>query len=132
MKTSTDEPAKDEDDREDLFETAVLGPARRALLSSLGSAVTLSGARDVQAAINAAGADLPSSLRSNPTYHKVNPADSPVLVLALTSQTRAAALLYDVANTVIQQKLAQIGGIGRVTSACAIEHLSVRQGGTAS
>src|SRR5579864_4552436 len=72
-------------------------------------------ARDVQAAINAAGADLPSSLRSNPTYHKVNPADSPVLVLALTSQTRAVAQLYDAANTVLQQKLAQIGGIGQVT-----------------
>ncbi|HEV2549738.1 MAG TPA: efflux RND transporter permease subunit [Stellaceae bacterium] len=72
-------------------------------------------ARDVQAAINAARADLPSSLRSNPTYHKVNPADSPVLVLALTSPTRAVAQLYDAANTVLQQKFSQIHGIGQVT-----------------
>jgi multidrug efflux pump len=72
-------------------------------------------ARDVQAAINAARADLPSSLRSNPTYHKVNPADSPVLVLALTSTTRAIAQIYDAADTVLQQRLSQIQGIGKVT-----------------
>ncbi|MFP3702079.1 efflux RND transporter permease subunit, partial [Burkholderia sp. SIMBA_013] len=59
-------------------------------------------ARDVQAAINAARADLPTSLRSNPTYHKVNPADAPILILALTSPTLSAGQLYDSAATVLQ------------------------------
>ena len=58
-------------------------------------------ARDVQAAINAARADLPASLRSNPTYHKVNPSDAPILILALTSNTLTAGQLYDSAATEI-------------------------------
>src|ERR1700677_265163 len=62
-------------------------------------------ARDVQAAINAARADLPASLRSNPTYHKVNPSDAPILILALSSPTRTAGSLYDSAATVLQQTL---------------------------
>jgi multidrug efflux pump len=72
-------------------------------------------ARDVQAAINAARVDLPASLRSNPTYRKVNPADSPVLILALTSGTLSPGQLYDSAATVLQQKLSQVSGIGQVT-----------------
>ena len=71
-------------------------------------------ARDVEAAINAARADLPSSLRSNPSYHKVNPADAPVMILALTSKTRTQGQLYDSAATVLGQKLSQIDGIGEV------------------
>jgi multidrug efflux pump len=71
-------------------------------------------ARDVQAAINAARADLPTALRSNPTYKKVNPADSPVLLLALTSKTRTQGQLYDSAATVLQQSLSQVRGIGLV------------------
>ncbi|WP_027796481.1 efflux RND transporter permease subunit [Paraburkholderia acidipaludis] len=71
-------------------------------------------ARDVQAAINAARADLPASLRSNPTYHKVNPADAPILILALTSPTLTAGQLYDSAATVLQQSLSQVDGIGEV------------------
>ncbi|HYC26281.1 MAG TPA: efflux RND transporter permease subunit, partial [Roseiarcus sp.] len=71
-------------------------------------------ARDVQAAINAARADLPTSLRSNPTYHKVNPADSPILILALTSSTRTQGQLYDEASNVMQQRLSQLAGIGEV------------------
>jgi len=71
-------------------------------------------ARDVQAAINAARADLPTSLRSNPTYRKVNPADSPVLVLALTSGTLTRGQMYDAATNVLSQKLSQIQGIGQV------------------
>jgi len=71
-------------------------------------------ARDVQAAINAARADLPTSLRSNPTYRKVNPADFPVLILALTSQTLTQGQLYDSAATILQQRLSQIRGIGNV------------------
>ncbi|CAB3650805.1 efflux RND transporter permease subunit [Trinickia soli] len=71
-------------------------------------------ARDVQAAINAARADLPTSLRSNPTYHKVNPADAPILVLSLTSKTMRPGQLYDAASTVLQQALSQVDGIGEV------------------
>ena len=71
-------------------------------------------ARDVQAAINAARADLPASLRSNPTYHKVNPADAPILVLALSSPTRTAGSLYDSAATVLQQTLSTVPGVGEV------------------
>jgi multidrug efflux pump len=71
-------------------------------------------ARDVQAAINAARADLPTSLRSNPTYRKVNPADAPILILALTSDTLTRGDLYDAASSVLAQKLAQVEGIGEV------------------
>jgi multidrug efflux pump len=71
-------------------------------------------ARDVQAAINAARADLPTSLRSNPTYHKVNPADAPILILALTSHTLRRAKLYDLASTILAQSLSQLPGIGEV------------------
>ena len=69
-------------------------------------------ARDVQAAINASRADLPQTLRSNPTYHKLNPTDAPILILALTSATRAPEQIYDVASTVIQQQLSQVKGVG--------------------
>src|SRR4249919_1958396 len=72
-------------------------------------------ARDVQAAINAARADLPTSLRSNPTYRKVNPADAPILILALTSDTLSQGQIYDAATTVLEQKLSQVEGIGQVT-----------------
>src|ERR1700726_3876663 len=71
-------------------------------------------ARDVQAAINAARADLPASLRSNPTYRKVNPADAPVLILALTSDTLSQGAIYDAATNVLSQRLSQIDGIGQV------------------
>ena len=72
-------------------------------------------ARDVQAAINAARVDLPATLRSNPTYRKQNPADAPIMILALTSKTRTTGQIYDVASTVIQQQLSQIKGVGDVT-----------------
>ncbi len=71
-------------------------------------------ARDVEAAINAARADLPSNLRSNPTYRKYNPSDSPILLMVLTSTTRTAGQLYDSAATVLEQKLSQIEGVGNV------------------
>src|SRR3984893_16458889 len=71
-------------------------------------------ARDVQAAINAARADLPTSLRSNPTYRKVNPADAPIMILALSSATRSPGQLYDSAASVLQQKLSQVDGVGQV------------------
>jgi multidrug efflux pump len=72
-------------------------------------------ARDVQAAINAARVDLPAALRSNPTYRKVNPADAPILILALTSDTLTPGQIYDSASTVLQQKLSQVAGVGEVT-----------------
>jgi multidrug efflux pump len=71
-------------------------------------------ARDVQAAINAARADLPTSLRQNPTYRKVNPADAPVAILAMSSETLTRGQIYDAASTVMQQGLSQISGIGQV------------------
>src|SRR5690606_16667263 len=72
-------------------------------------------ARDVQAAINAARSLLPTSLRSNPTYHKSNPSDAPIMTLALTSDTLSQGQLYDIASTIVAQKLAQVDGGGEVT-----------------
>jgi multidrug efflux pump len=71
-------------------------------------------ARDVQAAINAARSYLPINLPSNPTYRKVNPADAPILILALTSDTADRAKMYDAASTILQQKLSQVEGVGQV------------------
>ncbi|MFP3587561.1 efflux RND transporter permease subunit [Paraburkholderia sp. SIMBA_055] len=119
----------------DTVATSVASPLERHLgsiadvtemtsMSSVGSArITMQfglnrnidgAARDVQAAINAARADLPASLRSNPTYHKVNPADAPIMILALTSKTLTAGQLYDSAATVLQQSLSQVEGVGEV------------------
>jgi multidrug efflux pump len=71
-------------------------------------------ARDVQAAINAARSYLPTNLPSNPTYRKVNPADAPILILALTSNVYDRGKLYDAASTIMQQRLSQIQGVGQV------------------
>jgi multidrug efflux pump len=71
-------------------------------------------ARDVQAAINAARADLPATLRANPTYRKVNPAEAPVLILALTSKTRTPGQIYDAVSNIVQQRLLQVSGVGDV------------------
>jgi multidrug efflux pump len=72
-------------------------------------------ARDVQAAINAARSYLPANLPSNPTYRKVNPADSPIMLLALTSNVYDRGPMYDAASTIIQQRLSQIQGVGQVS-----------------
>jgi len=72
-------------------------------------------ARDVQAAINAAHSNLPSNLDGNPTYRKVNPADAPILIISLTSDSATRGQLYDAASTVLQQKLLQTPGVGDVT-----------------
>jgi multidrug efflux pump len=72
-------------------------------------------ARDVQAAINASRVDLPAALRSNPTYRKFNPADFPILILAMTSKTLSPGQIYDQASNIIQQKLSQISGVGDVS-----------------
>src|SRR6202023_879418 len=72
-------------------------------------------ARDVQSAINAARSYLPTNLPSNPTYRKVNPADAPIMIIALTSDVYDRGPLYDAASTIIQQKLSQIQGVGQVS-----------------
>jgi hydrophobe/amphiphile efflux-1 (HAE1) family protein len=92
--------------------------------SSLGStSITLqfdldrsvdAAARDVQAAIAAAGGELPPNLPLKPTYKKVNPADAPILIIALTSETLPLPQVFDAANTVLAQKIAQVRGVGQV------------------
>jgi multidrug efflux pump len=92
--------------------------------SSLGStSITLqfdlnrdinAAARDVQAAINAARGYLPANLPSNPTYRKVNPADSPIMILALTSHVLSKGQMYDAASTIMAQRLSQVAGVGQV------------------
>lgn len=71
-------------------------------------------ARDVQAAINAARTYLPANLPRNPQYRKVNPSDAPILIIALTSDTESKAAMYDLASTVLQQKVSQVKGVGQV------------------
>ncbi|MBN8751086.1 Multidrug resistance protein MdtC [Xylophilus ampelinus] len=73
-----------------------------------------SAAREVQAAINAARADLPSTLRSNPTYRKANPTAAPVVILALTSKTRTPGQIYDAVSNIVSQRLSQVDGVGDV------------------
>ena len=73
-------------------------------------------ARDVEAAINAARSYLPANLPGNPTYRKVNPADAPIMILGLTSDKYGPDKLYDVASTIIEQKLSQIQGVGQVNA----------------
>ena len=72
-------------------------------------------ARDVQAAINASRTLLPTGLPSNPSYRKVNPADAPIMILALTSDTMTQGQMYDAASTILAQKLSQVSGVGQVT-----------------
>jgi multidrug efflux pump len=71
-------------------------------------------ARDVEAAINAARANLPADLPSNPTYRKVNPADAPIMIISLTSPSLSPSALYDAASTILEQRLSQINGVGQV------------------
>jgi multidrug efflux pump len=72
-------------------------------------------ARDVQAAINAARVDLPATLHANPTYRKQNPADAPIMIIALTSQTRTPGQIYDAASNILEQQISQVKGVGEVT-----------------
>src|ERR1700758_3090844 len=71
-------------------------------------------ARDVQASINAARSQLPANLPSNPSYRKVNPSDAPILLLGLTSDTETVPHMYDAADSILAQKLAQVQGVGQV------------------
>ncbi|HEY1147051.1 MAG TPA: efflux RND transporter permease subunit, partial [Pseudoduganella sp.] len=73
-----------------------------------------SAAREVQAAINATRVDLPATLKQNPTYRKANPSDAPVMILALTSPTRSPGQIYEAVSNIVQQKLAQVQGVGDV------------------
>jgi multidrug efflux pump len=72
-------------------------------------------ARDVQASINAARSQLPANLPGNPTYRKVNPADAPIMILAITSDRYPTSQMYDAADSILSQKLAQVEGVGQVT-----------------
>jgi multidrug efflux pump len=101
-------------DVNELTSTSTVGAAN--IVIQFGLSRDINGAaRDVQAAIQAARADLPSTLRNNPTYREYNPADSPIMVLALTSETLTRAQLYDSADSVIQQQLSQVAGVGQIT-----------------
>ncbi len=91
-----------------------LGQARVTLQFDLSRDID-GAARDVQAAINNARNLLPSSLPRNPTYRKVNPADAPILIVALTSDTDTRGQLYDVADSILAQRLSQVRGVGQVT-----------------
>ncbi|MBE1159663.1 efflux RND transporter permease subunit [Dyella acidiphila] len=98
----------------ELTSTSTVGSARIVIQFALNRDIN-GAARDVQAAMQAARADLPTTLRNNPTYREYNPADSPIMVLALTSKTLTRAQLYDSADSVIQQQLSQVDGVGQIT-----------------
>ena len=91
-----------------------LGSTNITLQFDLGRNIDAAG-RDVQAAINAARGDLPANLPNNPNYRKVNPADSPIMLLALTSSLIPRERMYDIASSILQQKLSQVEGVGQVS-----------------
>src|SRR3954451_12785687 len=93
--------------------TSQLGSTNIVLQFDLNRNIDAAG-RDVQAAINAARSQLPANLPGNPSYRKVNPADAPILILALTSDTITLPRIYDAADSILSQKLAQIDGVGQV------------------
>ena len=98
----------------EITSTSTVGNSRITLQFDLSRDID-GAARDVQAAINAARADLPTDLRSNPQYRKVNPADAPAMILALTSDTIGQGRVYDAASNVLQQKISQVNGVGQVS-----------------
>ncbi|WP_423196190.1 MULTISPECIES: efflux RND transporter permease subunit [unclassified Cupriavidus] len=98
----------------EITSTSSLGSTRVTLQFDLSRNID-GAARDVQAAINASRATLPTSLPNNPTYRKVNPADAPIMIIALTSPTMTRGQLYDAASTILAQKLSQVEGVGQVT-----------------
>jgi multidrug efflux pump len=93
--------------------TSQLGSTSIVLQFDLNRNIDAAG-RDVQAAINAARSQLPANLPGNPTYRKVNPADAPILILALTSDTITLPQMYDAADSILAQKLSQVNGVGQV------------------
>ncbi len=98
----------------ELTSTSTLGASSISILFDLGRKID-SAARDVQAALNAAVADLPGDLPSLPTFRKANPNGAPILILALTSDTLAASAIYDVADTVLAQRISQLDGVAEAT-----------------
>ncbi len=90
------------------------GSSRIMLQFDLGKDINAA-AREVQAAINASRSLLPSALPGMPNYRKINPSQAPIMILALTSQTKTMAEMYDIASTVLAQKVAQVSGVGDVT-----------------
>src|SRR5438874_7550040 len=89
-----------------------LGTAQVTMQFDLSRDIDAAG-RDVQAAINAARGQLPANLPNNPGYHKVNPGDAPIMILSLTSDVYDKPKMYDAASSILQQKLAQIEGVGQ-------------------
>jgi hydrophobe/amphiphile efflux-1 (HAE1) family protein len=102
----------------ELTSTSSLGTSSISIQFDIGRRID-SAARDVQAALNAAVADLPGDLPSLPTFRKANPAGAPILILALTSDTLPASAIYDVADTVVAQRIAQVAGVAEVIVAGA-------------
>jgi len=98
----------------EITSSSTLGSTRITLQFDLNRTVD-GAARDVQAAINAARTLLPTGMPSNPTYRKVNPADAPIMILALTSDALTRGQMYDAASTVLAQKLSQVEGVGQAT-----------------
>jgi len=97
----------------EITSSSSLSSTRVTLQFDLGKNID-SAAREVQAAINAARVTLPSSLPGNPVYRKANPADSPVMILSLTSKSLTRGQMYDAASTVLAQRISQIEGVGNV------------------
>src|SRR5690242_18649189 len=97
----------------EMTSTSLLGASTVVLQFDLNRNIDAA-ARDVQAAINAARSQLPPNLPNNPTYRKVNPADAPIMILALTSDTLPVGKLYDAADSILAQKLSQVDGVGQV------------------
>jgi multidrug efflux pump len=97
----------------EMTSTSLLGATTIVLQFDLSRSIDAA-ARDVQAAIIAARGQLPSNLPNNPTYRKVNPADAPIMILGLTSDTLPVSRLFDAADSVLAQKLSQVPGVGQV------------------
>src|SRR2546423_1672198 len=97
----------------EITSSSSLGSTRIVLQFELSRNID-SAARDVQAGINAARALLPTGLPSNPTYRKVNPADAPVMIISLTSDTLTRGQMYDAGSTILAQKVSQVTGVGQV------------------
>jgi len=97
----------------EMTSSSSLGSCNVTLQFDLGRNIDAAG-RDVQAAINAARGQLPANLPNNPSYRKVNPADAPIMLMALTSDVMERARIYDLASTILQQKIAQVPGVGQV------------------
>ncbi|HZN50302.1 MAG TPA: efflux RND transporter permease subunit, partial [Methylomirabilota bacterium] len=97
----------------EMTSTSLLGASQIVLQFDLNRSIDAA-ARDVQAAINAARGQLPQGMPNNPTYRKVNPADAPIMIMALTSDVLQVGRLYDAADSILAQKLSQVEGVGQV------------------